>query len=302
MNNKVMWSVIIALVVMNCLTVAYFVKGTGGENSITVAKPIINSEETDEVVASIGDATITKQEWMKELEIRYGKQTLEDMVDGKVVKQMAEKYNINLSKEAIEWEMTLIKTMYNTLDSERIDDKHWKEQIEISLLVEELITKDAVIPDQELKRFYQENKELYQIPKTYHISHIIVKTKDEAEQVMSELQNGSSFTALAMEKSLDEFTSNRGGELGYVSEKDDYIPKGYVEAAAKLSPNEWSTPIQVEDDYAIIILHEVINEVSYSFEQVKNQIRRQIAIDQMNGSVSVQPFWDEIGVKWLYGK
>ncbi|MCH1626917.1 peptidyl-prolyl cis-trans isomerase [Ferdinandcohnia quinoae] len=302
MNNKIVWSVIIALVVTNCLTVAYFVKGQTDDKSITVSKPIVGSEETDEVVASIGEAAITRQEWLSELETRYGKETLEDMIDGKVVKQMAQKHNITLSEEDVEREMTLIKTMYNTLDSEKIDDEHWQEQIELSLLVEELVTKDAVIPEEELKKFYQENKELYEIPKTYHLSHMIVGSEEEAEQVSEELKSGSSFTALAMEKSLDEFSSNRGGELGYVSADDEYIPQSYIETAAKMSPNEWSTPIQVEEGFAIIILHEVINEVSYSFDEVKNQIRRQIAIDQMNGAISVQPYWDEIGVKWFYEK
>jgi foldase protein PrsA len=192
--------------------------------------------------------------------------------------------------------------MYNTIDNEKINDEHWKEQIELSILLEELLTKDAVISEEEMKHFYKENKHLYEIPKSYHLSHIVVKTKETAEQVRDELKNGSSFSALAMEKSIDEFSANRGGELGYVNADNGYAPDTYLEVAENLNPNEWSEPIQVEDGYAVVILHEVIDAVTYSYEDVKDQIKRQIAIDQMNGTISVEPFWKELNVKWFFEK
>lgn len=305
MNRKVWGSIIIALVITNCLTLAFFFMGKTGEQpkekTVEATKPVVASGE-EEVVATIGNKSITRQQWLNELEARYGKQLLEEMVDKEVVRQMAEKHNITLAEDAIERELTLIKTMYNTIDNERINDDQWREQIELSILLEELLTKDAVISEDEMNHYYQENKELYAIPKTYHLSHIVVKSKEAADQVRDELENGSSFTALAMEKSIDEFSANRGGELGYVNAENGYVPDSYLQTAETLKPNEWSEPIEVENGYAVIILHEVIDAVTYSYEDVKDQIKRQIAIDQINGNISIEPFWKELGVKWFFGE
>lgn len=301
MNQKVLWSIIIVLLITNGLSVAYFAADKPEEKTVEASKTVVASGE-EEVVATIGKTTITRQQWLHELEDRYGKQILEEMIDEKVVRQMAKKYDVVLSDDAVERELTLIKTMYNTIDHENIDDEHWKEQIELSILLEELLTKDAVIPEEDMKHFYKENKHLYEIPKSYHISHIVVKSKEAADQVRNELENGSSFAALAMEKSIDEFSANRGGELGFVNAENGYAPESYLEVAEKLKPNEWSEPIQVENGYAVIILHEVIDAVTYSYDDVKDQIKRQIAIDQMNGSISVEPFWKELGVKWFFEK
>ncbi|MDR4888529.1 peptidyl-prolyl cis-trans isomerase [Fredinandcohnia sp. QZ13] len=302
MNQKILWSVIIALVITNCLSVVYFMTDKSGmsqEKTIEASKPVVASGE-EEVVATIGETGITRQQWLHELEDRYGKQILEGMIDEEVVRQMTKKYDITLSEDAVERELTLIKTMYNTIDNENIDDKHWQEQIELSILLEELLTKDAIISEEEMKHFYEENKHLYEIPKSYHISHIVVKTKEAAEQVRQELDNGSSFAALAMEKSTDEFSTNRGGELGFVNAENGYAPDHYLDVAEQLKPNEWSEPVEVEGGYAVIILHEVIDAVTYSYDDVKGQIKRQIAIDQMNGAISVEPFWKELGVKWFF--
>ncbi|WP_077620175.1 peptidyl-prolyl cis-trans isomerase [Bacillus sinesaloumensis] len=307
MNKKIVWSIIAALVITNCLSIVYIAldKTTAEDKSeemtVEATKPVVASGE-EEVVATVGDSTITRQQWLNELENRYGKQILEAMIDEEVVRQMAEKHKIALSEDAIDRELTLIKTMYNTIDHEKIDDEHWKEQIELSIILEELLTKDAVIPEEEMQRFYEENKHLYEIPKSYHISHIVVKTKESADQVIDELENGSSFAALAMEKSIDEFSANRGGEIGYVNQDNGYAPESYLGIAENMKPNEWSEPIQIEEGYAVIILHDTVDAVTYTYDEVKDQIKRQIAIDQMNGTISVEPFWKELGVKWFFGK
>jgi foldase protein PrsA len=300
MNSKILWGIIAFLIVINCLTVAFFVSNSqGGFKKMTTSVEV--NSTTEETVGKIGNTVITRQEWLAELEKRYGKQTLEDMIDQKVIKQMAEKYEIQISQEAIEREVTMIKTMYNPLDHEKINDEQWREQIEMSLLLEELVTKDAVISEEELQQFYNQNKELYDIPTTYHLSHIVVQTLEEAEQVVKELNNGSSFSALAMERSMDEFSANQGGELGFVSEESGYVPESYIEHAEQMDLNKWSDePIEVEAGYAVIHLHEVISGITYSFDEVKNQIRRQIAIDQVQGALSTQSFWEEAEVSWFY--
>ena len=75
---------------------------------------------------------------------------------------------------------------------------------------------------------------IYRIPTTYHISHITSSTKKQADQIINELEKGVSFSVLAMEKSLDEFTANQGGDLGYISQDNEQVSKEYITSCREI--------------------------------------------------------------------
>ncbi|MCM3655058.1 peptidyl-prolyl cis-trans isomerase [Metabacillus litoralis] len=294
MSGRTLWSIIFGLILINCITVGYFLSKERG---------ILPVSSNGETIATIGEATITREQWMAELESRYGKDTLKDLVNMKVVEELAEKYAITVSEDVMERELAVYKSMYNSLDEEQPgNEENWEQQIRYSILLEELLTRDVLVTEKEMETFYENNKDLYSIKEAYHLSHIVVKTEKEANMLLDELAGGSSFEALALEKSLDEFTANQGGDIGFVSKDNEYVPGAYLEAVLKLGEGDWSEPIQVDEGYAIILLHKKLEGETYSYKEVKGQIRRQIALEQMEGPVSAEPLWDEIGVSWFYGK
>jgi foldase protein PrsA len=118
---------------------------------------------------------------------------------------------------------------------------------------------------------------------------------------VKELKEGSSFAAMAMERSIDEFSANQGGDIGFINEEDELVAPEVVEVAKSLKPEEWTGPVKVENGFAIIYLHEKLEGKKYAFEEVKNQIRRQIALEQMDIPVSARAFWNEAEVSWFYG-
>lgn len=297
MANKGVWTVVFILVVTNCLSLAMWLN----KEKVEVPTSVETASSTDEVVATVGEHNITRQEWLHQLETLYGKNTLREVINHEVIYQLADKYNIKVSDEIIEQELTMIKAMYNAADHETIsNEEEWKKQIEYNLLLEEMLTKDVTILEEDIRTFFKENESLYKIPTTYRLSHITVKTKEEAEQVVEELKNGSDFAVLAMEKSTDEFSSNQGGDLGYLSIESGFLPNEYAELLSTLKPSSYEGPIQVGDEYAIVYLHEVIEGKEYSFDDVKDHIRRQLALGQIEGKVTAEQFWKEIDVEWFY--
>jgi foldase protein PrsA len=301
MANKGIWIAVFTLVVTNCLTLGLWFNGR--QEKIEMPSSVETASYTEEVVATVGDKNITRQEWLHQLEKLYGKETLRDVINREVIYQLAEKYNIKVDEKVVEQEMTMIKAMYNSVDHETImDEEEWKKQIEYNLLLEEMLTRDVTIPTEDIEAFYKENESLYQIPTTYHLSHITVKSKEEADQVLQELENGSDFAVLAMEKSTDEFSSNQGGDLGFITKESGYLPKEYEATVTSLEPSSWEGPIQVEDEYAIIYLHEVIEGKEYTFDDVKEHIKRQLALGQIEGKVTAEQFWNEVGVDWFFDK
>ncbi|MGG4490386.1 peptidyl-prolyl cis-trans isomerase [Metabacillus idriensis] len=297
MSGKTVWPIIFGLVIINCFTLAYFLS-----KDDSMAAVVSGENQESESIAAVGKKEITREDWMAELEERFGKETLEEMINFTVVEELAEKHSIKIPDEELDRELTIYKSMYNSLDNEHLTDtKELREQIRYSILLEELLTKDVEISDKELKAYYDSNKDLYSIEDSYHLFHIVTKTEEDALKVIEELKGGSSFEALASEKSMDEFTANEGGELGFVSENNDYLPSQYVVEAEKLKVDEWSKPIKSDLGYSVLLLKEKLDGVQYSYEDVKNQMRRQIALEQMESAVSVKPLWEEAGVTWFYG-
>lgn len=207
-----------------------------------------------------------------------------------------------MSDEDIEREFLLIKAVYNSFyEDEATTEKEWKEQIKHNILLEELLTKDIVISDSELKSFYNKNKDLYKFDDSYRLKHIVVKDKDEAEQVLKELKEGSSFEAAAAEHSIDRYTSPYGGDLGFVNDQHENIPAEYLEKAEQLKENQWvDEPIKTSQGYAIIQLKEKLPGQAFTYSEVKNQIRRQIAMDQLGDKASVKTLWKDAKVSWFY--
>jgi foldase protein PrsA len=288
-EKKQLWYVIAGLAMLNVITLV-----------LLLVKPAF-LEGNKESVAEIGRETISRQEWLTELEERYGEETLRDLIDQEVVKQMADDYDIKVSDKAVDRELTIYKAVYSSAGNGPKTEDKWKQQIKYSLLLEELLTKDVKVSEEDMKAYYEQNNSLFDIPASYHLSQIVVETKKEADSAVKELKEGSSFAAMAMERSTDEFSANQGGDIGFINEEDELVAPQVVEAAKSLKPEEWTGPVKVENGYAIIYLHERLEGKKYAFEEVKNQIRRQIALEQMDIPVSARAFWNDAEVSWFYG-
>ncbi|CAM3781177.1 peptidyl-prolyl cis-trans isomerase [Cytobacillus oceanisediminis] len=288
LEKKHLWMVIAGLVLLNCVTLAFLLFRDDGSNG--------------EAVAKVGKDKITRQEWLSEMEVRYGKSTLNELIDQKVIENAGKKYGINISDQAVDRELKMVKTMYGSDFSEQTTEDKWRRQIKNNLILEELLTKDVAVSEEEMKQYYEQNSSQFNVPDSYRISQIVVKTKEEAEQTLKELEQGSSFSVLAMERSIDEFTANQGGNAGYISEDDEHIAEDFLKQVKNLKQGEWSKAIKTEEGYAVVKLHEHLKGESYSYKEVKNLIRRQIALEQMDVPVSAKPFWKETDVEWFYGE
>ncbi|MCY8725083.1 peptidyl-prolyl cis-trans isomerase [Bacillus inaquosorum] len=293
MKSRTIWTVILGVLLVCCIAVAY-----------TLTKSQAGASPSGESIATIGGKSVTREEWLKEMEDQYGKSTLEDMINVRVVEQLAKKNEIKVSKSEIDREFLLIKAVNNSFyEDEHTTEKEWKDQIRYNILLEELLTRDIDISNSEMKSFYNKNKELYQFDDSYRIRHIVVKDEEEAREVLKELEGGSSFEAVAAERSTDRYTSPYGGDLGFVTEASDNIPSAYIEEAKTLNEDEWSEePIKVSNGYAVIQLKEKLKARTFSYAEVKDQIRRQIAMDQLGDKATVKTLWKEADVSWFYGE
>lgn len=231
-------------------------------------------------VATVGDVTITEADWTRELKGTYGTTVLEKMINREVVDQEAKKYGISISDEEIEAEWMKLQSHGSSTEQEWAGEE-LKGEIRHYLLLEKIATMDIEIPEQELYRYYEENRQKYNQPPLARISAIYVHTKKEAEQVVSELKNGSDFQTLAKEKSTEIYSAASGGDLGWVSLLGGDVEQEIIDQALLLSIEQISEPIPLEKGFAIIKVQEKKEAVTRGFEDVKLEIRREVALSQV---------------------
>jgi len=139
--------------------------------------------------------------------------------------------------------------------------------------------------------------------KEFLISQIIVKTKDDAQKVLSALnakksKNRPSFSELAKKYSIDKQTANNGGKLGYLTE--DNIAKEIFDVVSTIKKGEVSKIFSVKDVFAIVKLEDVREGKAAAFEDIKDSLREQMIKDE-TGSIYKEIF-DNIKIEILLKK
>ncbi|AYC30679.1 peptidyl-prolyl cis-trans isomerase [Paenisporosarcina cavernae] len=257
----------------------------------------------NEEVASVGGEAISREDWMVAMESRYGKETLLDLVNMKVMEKAATKYALKATDEEIDLELSLLRSAQDSTSQHAfgLDEKTQREKVRAQLLLEKVLTKDVVIEDDAIRTYFDENKSLYNIPSARKSKIIVVASKKEAEETWKELEDGSSFEALARERSIDTTSAALGGDIGYVT--DEYEDPAVADAAFTLDKGEWSEPVAMSNgSYAIVVVEQVVEGKTFQFEEVKDHIKRELALEQLPQSVSPEIFWKEFDTKWFYGE
>lgn len=263
-------------------------------------------EETGDdetIVASVDGENITRLQWMAEMERYYGKDTLQRMVNQKVMEKATKEYSIDVTEDEIDLELSLMVSS-SEMDStlQQLGEKELKEQIKSQLILEKVLTKDIIIDEKELESYYEENESLYNIPTTYRARLIVVNTKDEAESVLKELNEGSDFSVLARERSVEQVSASLGGDIGYITNQSN-VDSAILKALQKLNKNEISKPVLLRDGrYGIVQLHEKLEGKSFPYGEVKDHIKRVLAMEQLSSSITPEMFWKEFDVTWFYGE
>lgn len=258
-----------------------------------------------EEVASVSGKEISRQDWMAAMEEQHGRETLLDLVNLKVMETAAKEYGIKISDKEVDLELAMMrsardgseKTLYSA-DGERM-----REKVKAQLILEKVLTKDVVIDESAIETFYQENQSLYDVPDSYRTSMILLESSEEAQAVITELENGSSFEALARERSLDTATGSLGGDIGYVVPGQSTIDGSIANAVATLEVDSWSEPLTMADGRtAVITVTDKAEGQTFTYEDVEGHIGRELALEQLPQSVTPEAFWQEFDTEWFYGE
>jgi peptidyl-prolyl cis-trans isomerase C len=203
-----------------------------------------NVADDSKVLAKVNDESITEKDYEVYLQLRSSQQgpipdkekekdiVLNEMIDRALLAQKGEELGLDKNPEV-----------------------HFRlKRVRENLLAQEVIRhslKDAAISDDELKQRFAE--EVEKTHKTeYKLRHILVKTEDEAKDVLKQEKAGKKFAALAKERSLDPGSKDTGGQLGdWISQGSGLVPE-FFNAVTALKKGETSEPVKTEFGWHVI--------------------------------------------------
>lgn len=162
------------------------------------------------------------------------------------------------------------------------------EQYQYELIVQKYLDKSLKdtekISDKELKEYYQKNISSYKTKEEITASHILVKTEEEAKEILSELKKGKDFFELAKERSVDPGSNYKGGRLGPIV-RGTMLPE-FEKIAFDLKVGELSPIVKSEFGYHIIKLTDKTKPQKLDFAQVKDRIRQHLIHERTQKAIS----------------
>lgn len=237
-----------------------------------------------------------KSEQGKEAIKEQKKQILDELITEKVLLQKGKELKVipkdeELNKE-VDKKFNEIKAVYNndekkfeeTLKSTGFTKETLKEYLKSQIIIEKVIneaTKDVKVEDKDVKKYYNENQSMFtEKPNTMNVSHILVKTEDEAKKVKKRLDSKEDFAKVAKEVSQDPGSKDKGGLLGDINYNDANFDPTFMKAAIALKQGAVSNPVHSQWGYHIIKINSKKEYPVKKFDAVKEDIKKELKMEK----------------------
>ncbi|QAY67163.1 peptidylprolyl isomerase [Paenibacillus protaetiae] len=242
---------------------------------------------SSKAVATINGDKITKDDLYNELVTAQGKTTLSDMITQKLIDQAAKDAGVTVTEDDINAEIASVTEQFggqDQLDSAlqqygmTMDDL--RKNMDTQVKVRKILEPQTKVTDDDIKKYYDENKASFATPEQVRASHILVATKEEADAIKKQLDGGADFATLASQKSTDTASAANGGDLGFFGKGQ--MDPAFEAAAFALDVNQVSDPVKSSYGYHIIKKTDYKPATNPTLEDKKEDIRKTLIDQQVN--------------------
>jgi peptidyl-prolyl cis-trans isomerase C len=226
-------------------------------------------------VAVVGRWKITKDEFVDRL---------------KALKEVVPEYDItNQDAKKLVLE-ELIKQQLLVEDAEQKGLSNQKdinaavEEFRRSLIVREVarkLTENIQVTDEEVKAYYDENKDKLKEPEQWRIREIVVADEATAKDLLVKILGGADFAETAKQSSTGK-TAAQGGDLGFISEVP--FPQ-MANALLALEVGGVSSVFKGPDGYYIVKVEEKQGGKELAFDDIKEDIRKNRLLNKQQEAI-----------------
>jgi parvulin-like peptidyl-prolyl isomerase len=248
-----------------------------------------------EVVATVDEQPIYAHQVLRELERYQARETepakrvalatamLDKLVLEKVLLTEVKRRDIKVATEEVAEALEQATRGYRTRDLNQIMNLNYmtpglfRDRVEDQLRIERLLmtaVSDGPPPEDDvLQAYYQTHSDRFQKPEQVRARQILVRTREEAQQLREHARTTESFEKLAREHSLAPEAS-KGGELGFFGR--GVMPPVFDEVCFTLEPRAISEV--VASDYGFHLFQVIDKRPAeiIPFDEAKSDIAREL--------------------------
>ena len=210
----------------------------------------------------------------EELERRYRQkqhEVLNVLIIERLQLQEAKAKGISVTQEEID--ATLRRTPLPPTQTE----EEFAKQLLLKKLFDFEVRRNVVVEEEELRRYYETNVNIFRAPPQYRLKQIFLGAQDEIARLRAKTKAQVIYGDWNSETPMEDLAARHGqlvSELGWVEEKDLVAP--LAQAVKELTPGTLSKPIDSPAGVHLFIVEEVRESQPYSFEQVERKIRAEL--------------------------
>ena len=259
------------------------------------------------------------------LTMREKTSIVKDLIEKEVVRelvhQQGEKKNLKVDSELIEKEVKALREPYasdeefeKALSARNITLQDLKSSMEVDIharqLLNERIKGKIDISDKDVKKYYEDNKQIFYRPESFRTRHILAAlyppdalrtqsiselqknreyfariAEEKIDGIIKELKEGADFEELAKKKSDDEASRDSGGDLDLIYK--GILDPSFDEAISKLKPGEISGKVTTRFGFHVIQLIEKHPPEQAPFDEMEKAIQKHLFMEEAKKLVEV---------------
>ncbi len=174
------------------------------------------------------------------------------LIEERVIKNLVNKYNVDITEEDIEEEFVKVTNLSGSQEeaTQSIAELYgWTVEDFKQLAVQEIVAKNKLMEK------YLEDENIDKAVKEQALG----EKNAMADEILAELEGGKDFSKLAKEKSEDYLSAENGGNIGFFVRGEMVAP--FEDAAFNLEVGEISDVVETEYGYHIIKVEEKDGEM-----------------------------------------
>ncbi len=186
--------------------------------------------------------------------------------------------------ELVKKEMLYLEAKKRGMDKNKEFQKKLEEFKKITL-INDLLDKEIeampTVTEEDMKRYYENNRDDFIINKQIRISHIFIKSEDDLNKVKERLDKGEDFAKVASEMSADKASSKVGGDIGFV--KKGELSQELEQMIFTMKKGQISSPVKLNEGYRIIKITDIKGNL-IEFDKVKGLINQRLIAEKQKES------------------
>ncbi len=258
-------AVLLLAVIVLAVLLAFQISGGGAAKEQSVA--LVNGEP------------VTKAELFDTMYATGGRNALDQLIARKLIAQEGARLGLEVTEEELEEEINNIimesfggsrEQFLSALTIYGLSEEAFRADARLNLLVRKLALAEINPTEAEARQYFEDNRLLFDQPEEVEARHILVESRETADEVLALLEAGSDFATLASEFSIDTTNKDNAGNLGFFSRGT--MVQEFEETVFALGVGEISGPVKTDFGYHIIELLDRREAVVVEFDAISDEV------------------------------